>query len=933
MRKYRTLIRCSLLASASLLGVVGVEAPARAQVTPLYGNVDPFWGNLDPFYGNISPFYGNIDPFWGNIDPFYGNIDPFYGNIDPFWGNLNPFYGNIDPFYSNVGTYWRDFGSFWDKNATLLTSLTGSAQLTSALDEMIVRTEKTWGSKLLSATSRSFRDGVGKELFARHKIDPANGASLQALSANERGRFFLDWYDTLMAYSGRDRIDHWMATVRWTPTITQEQGSGTSSLIGIVDGRLRLGDADVANNVVYQGGYLSSVEGHGVSVASLIVGAHDNNGVMGIAPNARVVTYNPFDSTNTASWSAVAYGVETLANTGASVLNLSLGVSGHALHPDWRKVFFDPAIAAAAKSSVFVVAAGNDGKTQLSNLGWDFARDPALIVVGSVDPTGKISSFSNTPGVACLTSGLLNLCQESLMNRFITAPGELLLTADGQGGVVRRSGTSFAAPLVSGAITLLHDRWPWLRNHPKETVNIILQSARDAGLPGTDPVYGRGILDVKASQSPLNFNNLKFYEVKNGVQTQRSAAEVRMAGAQTTWEADKVFFYLHEPIGATFRDFAVPMSTLLSGKVGTLTGRSEYFQRFIEGRMRDWISGKVGSFTDVASYSVPTMSGLQLAFSASSPETFVRSGGYAEVPHSSVSVRAPASGLAFTAGVGEGAIALMGENGFDLTSDYRRDGGINPLLGLASGGAFASLTMPVADATTLSFGVTRQSLSHARSARTDEERAALQGLDAQEAAAVNVKLTHRLGDALSISGTYARVREGNSLLGVQSRLDDVRGATSDTATFTASYRLGAGLTLASAATAARTRTDATEQGFATEGDGVLSTAFALAVTKQGLVSNADMVRFSIAQPLHIERGELSYTGVEVVDRSTGELGSVTRAFGISGGARNYTSELLYAAPLFRGAGEFGLFGRMSLRPEGGGGVDRFAVGTRLRFGF
>ena len=59
-----------------------------------------------------------------------------------------------------------------------------------------------------------------------------------------------------------------------------------------------------------------------------MVAAHDRNGVMGIAPNATVVAYNPFDSTGTASWSAIRTGVLSLAERNASIINMSLGVSG-----------------------------------------------------------------------------------------------------------------------------------------------------------------------------------------------------------------------------------------------------------------------------------------------------------------------------------------------------------------------------------------------------------------------------------------------------------------------------------------------------------------------------------------------------------------------------------------------------------------------------
>ena len=210
-----------------------------------------------------------------------------------------------------------------------------------------------------------------------------------------------------------------------------------------------------------------------------------------------------------------------------------------------------------------------------------------------------------------------NECRERLMDRFIVAPGELILLPDGQGGFVRRSGTSFAAPLVSGAIALLHDRWPWLANHARESVDIILLSARDLGAPGVDAVYGHGMLDIEASQSPLDYNNLQFYEVRDGVMTARTAGELRAAGVQTTWETEGVYFHLYEPIGNTFRDFTVPVSSQLVGQVRTLTGAYENFQRFAQRGLTDWIGG--AGFTDMATVDMPTVAGLRLSVAGGHP--------------------------------------------------------------------------------------------------------------------------------------------------------------------------------------------------------------------------------------------------------------------------------------------------------------------------
>ena len=509
-----------------------------------------------------------------------------------------------------------------------------------------------------------------------------------------------------------------------------------------------------------------------------------------------------------------------------------------------------------------------------------------------------------------------------------------MLVSNGAGGVVRRSGTSYAAPLVSGAITLLHDRWPWLTRYPHETVSIILRSARDLGEPGTDAVYGRGMLDVAASQSPLDFDALAFYEIVNGVPQARTAAQVRSGGVKSTWQADGAFFVLFETIGNTHRDFVVPMSSKLVGTVSINGGNQEQFQRFISSRMIDWIKTGHG-FTDVATSTGATGDGWQMSFSAGASAQLGRSRLDMAESLASVHLSEPTGRFAVTLGSGNGATALSAQRGFGLTGDYGVTGGVNPLVGFASGGAFMKTDLALSTRTTLSLGVTSQSLrARDNIALSDTERRTLRDFDPYEAAAADVRITHRFSDRLTAHAAIARVREANGLLGVQSSAaEDLRhGSTSEAVTLGASLQLPTRFTLAASATAGRTRSASDQQGFRTDGAGIVTSAFALALTKEGVLGTSDKVRLSVAQPLHIERGAIAFQSVEVVDRSTGEIGSVDRSFDIASNKRRLTGEMLYATPL-SGAAEGSLFGRVNLQSSKRDVVDDFVIGGRLSVGF
>jgi hypothetical protein len=222
-------------------------------------------------------------------------------------------------------------------------------------------------------------------------------------------------------------------------------------------------------------------------------------------------------------------------------------------------------------------------------------------VVGSANPTYQISQFSNTPGEACIL--INNVCQEQnkIKYRFLVAPGELMLVEDNKGGITRMTGTSFAAPLVTGTISLLHSRWPWLRQYPAETTQIILQSATDIGAPGVDPVYGWGMLNAEAALSPLKFDNLAVFQpfVFNGdkIEVDRFnpnwtpaalKAAILMPGQLDAWNKQGAFLVAFENVGTTYRDFIIPLSSSLVTASQKVNGSKHRFQAYIYQRMIDW---------------------------------------------------------------------------------------------------------------------------------------------------------------------------------------------------------------------------------------------------------------------------------------------------------------------------------------------------------
>ncbi|WP_158266330.1 S8 family peptidase [Allosphingosinicella deserti] len=962
--------RASLLAGSILCGAV-LPAPALAQTTAAQTSAASAQGTsaaaakpVQPYYRNIRPFYRNIRPFWGDVNPFYRNIRAFWGDVDPFYRNIRAFWGAVDPIvsaqvvgapaYDKVGPFWEDLGNDWsalsanwETAGTYASNPTKYAAIATQLKGIVTKSETMWGKAVTAETGTSFSKGFAEKLFTRFGIDPNNPASLAALTPAEQSHFFIDWYDGLMGYSGTDHADHWMKTVDWTPSLTQVQGDGKDAVIGLLD-FVVAGDQDIRNNVVAYDGVSNFTNGHGAGVASLMVAAHDGKGVMGIAPEASVVAFNPFDESGTAGWEDITRGVAMLSGK-AGVVNMSLGTPGWTLEADWSKVFSSPGVAANLKSTVFIKAAGNDGITQTQNIKWDWANNPALLVVGSVDPTGKISEFSNRPGEACLLTGT-GACSEQnkLKYRFVVAPGELILVSDDQGGVTRQTGTSFSAPIVAGTVALLLDRWPWLAGNPQATVDIITSTAKDLGAPGVDGVYGAGLIDVEAAQSPKSFDQLVWYQWDGKKPTEKSVDSVQKTVTQadtSKWDSKDMFFYTFERLaGGSQRDFAIPLSSKLVDQTLYVNGANEQFQAYLYDRMVDWVNTSgtptKGKFTNFITSAAPVQNrmGLNLSMSfapRSAAFGFSRRG---VAYQSSVRLATPSDKFGVRVGYGDGAVLLGGRESFGLFSSYdSRTGGVNPVLGIASGGAYAGADVALDGKTTLTIGGTEKTLTRDWRNASVLENSLYRDVNRYKASGVNIGVTHRVNEAMVVSASYTRVGERSALLGVQSldRNDLGHGSTTEGATFGLDYELGHGLSVATSATVGRTQTsNGSRQNLAVSDGGLLSTASEVAFAKAGIFGRMDRARLSVSQAMHVESGSLDYTVIKVVDRNTGEIGPVTEKIGVSAGKRPLFTEFLYGAPILKGAGEMSAFGRFQLQGTSQDSLNSgMVVGGRFRMGF
>lgn len=216
---------------------------------------------------------------------------------------------------------------------------------------------------------------------------------------------------------------------------------------------------------------LTSKGYHGTAVAGIIAARDNNVGIMGIASEANIMSLIVCDDSGCDS-NAIKNAIFYAANNGADIINLSLGANGYLGYDN----SFDDAIEYAySKDLIIVASAGNGDLESAVQKGQDLSFLKAspvnnegnlnmIIGVGSLDSTSQYrTSWSN------YGSGV-----------DIYAPGEDIIStvvpaySDGYGYDSTLDGTSFSAPMVSGAAALLKSQNLTLKNY--EIIELLLAS-------------------------------------------------------------------------------------------------------------------------------------------------------------------------------------------------------------------------------------------------------------------------------------------------------------------------------------------------------------------------------------------------------------------------------------------------------------------------
>jgi subtilisin len=242
--------------------------------------------------------------------------------------------------------------------------------------------------------------------------------------------------------NGIDRVDADLSSV-----IAGDQSGSTNVDIAIIDTGIDLSHPDLnvyKSRTFVQGTKTAKDDnGHGTHVAGTAAAKDDGNGVVGMAPGARLWAVKVLDRNGSGSLSNVIKGIDYVTQNAGSIeiANMSLGC-------ECSSNSMNAAISNSVAAGVtYVVAAGNSAKNAST---FSPANHPDVIAVSAiVDTDGEAGGLGSSTSYGADDTFASFSNYGSAVD--IAAPGVEIYSTYKGGSYATMSGTSMASPHVAGA--------------------------------------------------------------------------------------------------------------------------------------------------------------------------------------------------------------------------------------------------------------------------------------------------------------------------------------------------------------------------------------------------------------------------------------------------------------------------------------------------
>lgn len=241
---------------------------------------------------------------------------------------------------------------------------------------------------------------------------------------------------------------------------------------------------DTSGNIINPDGLDDSSDSHGTHVSGVIAAEKNNIGVVGVAPNASIYAVKVLDGAGSGMASWIIAGIEWAVTNKMNIVTMSITCTPNPVFPDeCDSIALRDTVNKAYSAGLLLVAAG--GNTNGGIVTYPAAYD-SVIAVSATDANDQIAGFSAIgPKIE------------------LAAPGVDIYSTVQGGGYAFLSGTSMAAPHVTGVAALIYSSNFTDVNGDGKKNNIdvreLLHKAKDLGIAGIDDKFGYGLVDAQMS--------------------------------------------------------------------------------------------------------------------------------------------------------------------------------------------------------------------------------------------------------------------------------------------------------------------------------------------------------------------------------------------------------------------------------------------------
>ncbi|WP_070121008.1 S8 family serine peptidase [Bacillus marinisedimentorum] len=268
----------------------------------------------------------------------------------------------------------------------------------------------------------------------------------------------------------------WSLQAVKTPAAWDEGFDGSGIKVAVIDsGIAQHPDLSIAGGVstVSYTAKWTDDHGHGTHVAGIIGARRNNTGIAGVAPGVKLYAVKALDKQGEGNLLDILEGIDWSIANKMDIINLSLGTDTDA------RVFRDLVDKANQQGIILVSASGNTGDASgTGNTVTYPAAYNSVIAVSAVDRSFNRGSFSSTGAEVEFTAPGVNVVSTYLNSRYAST-----------------SGTSQAAPHISGIMAVLKQKYPGKSS--QQLRSELTGYAKDLGAPGRDTWYGYGMAQYK----------------------------------------------------------------------------------------------------------------------------------------------------------------------------------------------------------------------------------------------------------------------------------------------------------------------------------------------------------------------------------------------------------------------------------------------------